>query len=164
MQFIKSLMMPDEERYPFVDAHLEPMPEPDPVVPADWMLEKTTGYWTLQVGQFHGPGRKQAAVEMVKTLRKECVPAYVSHGPVKSLVTVGSYPENAVGTPGKGKISRKLMPKDPDLKKWSRKYPYLIVNSEYAKFKSAQGPKNKKVEVRIESQIIKISRPGESLW
>lgn len=163
MQFIKSLMVPDEG-YPFVDAHLEPMPEPDPAVPADWMLEKTTGYWTLQIGQFHGPGRKQGAVEMVKMLRKEGVPAYVSHGPVKSLVTVGSYPENAVGTPGKGKITRKLMPKDPDLKKWSRQYPYLIVNSEYAKFKSIQGPKNQKVEVRLESQIIKIPRPGESLW
>ncbi|NLE29578.1 MAG: hypothetical protein GX629_07925 [Phycisphaerae bacterium] len=163
MQFIKSLMVPDQG-YPFVDAHLEPMPEPDPPIAASWVLEKTKGYWTLQVGQFYGPGRKQGAVEMVKILRNEGVPAYVSHGPVKSLVTIGSYPENAVGTPGKGKISRKLIPRNADLKKWSKQYPYLIVNSEYAKFKSSQGPGNEKVEVRLESQIIKISRPGESLW
>jgi hypothetical protein len=163
MQFIKSLMDPDRG-YPFVDAHLEPMPEPDPKISADWALENTTGYWTLQVGQFFGPGRKQAAVDMVKTLRKDGAPAYVTHGPIKSLVTIGSYPEDAVGSPGKTRISRKLMPKDPDLKKWCKKYPYLIVNSEYAKFKTSQGPKNEKVEMRIESQIIKITRPGESLW
>jgi len=158
MKFIKSLMLPDQG-YPFMDAHLEPIPEPDPAIQPDWVIGNTKGYWTLQIAQFQEGKRKLAAVRLVEELRKEGVPAYVYHGPVKSMVMIGSYPRNAVRTSSKKEISQILVPVDRDLKQWKSKYPYLIFNSGYAKVKNAKGQK-----ARMESQIIKVPRPGASLW
>jgi hypothetical protein len=161
MKYIKSLYVQDEG-YPFVDAHLEPIPEPDPPVEASWLLSKSGGYWTLQIAQFTETGRKKAAVELAGQLRSKGIPAYVFHGPVKSLVTIGSYPESAVGSAGKQKISRQMKAADPELRKWKREYPYLLINSEYAKFKTKKDGKD--IEVRLESQIIRVPRDGELLW
>ncbi len=158
LKFIKSLASPERGIFPFLDAHLEPISEPDPPIRADWVITNTKGYWTLQIGQFHGEKRKQAAVEVVNQLRAEGVPAYIYHGPVKSLVMIGSYPETAVKVPKGQEISQVLRPVDPDLRKWKSKYPYLIVNAGYAKFKDFRGGQ------RLESQIVKIPRPGASLW
>jgi hypothetical protein len=161
MKYIKSLVVPDEG-YPFVDAHLEPIPEADPPVPASWLLVKSGGYWTLEIAQFSETGRKKAAVDLVEQLRKKNIPAYVFHGPVKSMVTIGAYPEKAVGQAGKQKISRQLKATDPELRKWKREYPNLLINSEYAKFKTKQ--KGKNVEFRLDSQIIRVPSEGEMLW
>jgi hypothetical protein len=152
MKFIKSLAVPDQG-CPFLDAHLEPMPQPDPPMPSSWDLTKSSGYWTLKIAQFDGAGRKQAALETVQQLREQQVPAYVYHGPVKSWVTIGSYPETAVG-----RSDMKAL--DSELKRWKQTYPYLLVNSEYAKFKSSHGAKK---EIRLPSQIIKIPHGGQ-LW
>ncbi len=158
MKFIKSLMIPDQG-YPFSDAHLEPVPEPDPPIDPSWMIGNTKGYWTLQIAQFQEGKRKLCAVELTKELRKEGVPAYVYHGPVKSMVLIGSYPREAVRTTSRREISQMLKPVNADLKRWKAKYPHLIFNSGYARVKDARG-----VKARMESQIIKVPRPGASLW
>jgi hypothetical protein len=158
LKFIKSLASPEQGIRPFIDAHLEPISDPDPPIESDWIITNTKGYWTLQIGLFHGEKRKQAAVDVVAQLRNDGVPAYVFHGPVKSMVMIGAYPESAVKTPKTQEISQNLKPVDPDLRTWKTKYPYLIVNSGYARFKDSRGGQ------RLESQIIKIPRPGMSLW
>lgn len=158
LRFIKSLLNPEQGIKPFLDAHLEPISEPDPPIQPDWVITTTKGYWTLQIGQFYGEKRKRAAVEVVNQLRGEGVPAYIYHGPVKSLVMIGSYPQDAVKVPKGREISQVIKPVEPDLQKWKSKYPYLIVNTGYAKYKDSRGGQ------RLESQIVKIPRPGASLW
>ncbi len=160
MRFIKSLG-DAEGRFPFIDAHLELMPEPDPQIPADWLLTNTKGYWTLQIGQFHGAGRKQAAVEMVKELRNQNLPVYVYHGPVKSMVTIGEFPETAFSSGSKKRVMGQFKANDPELRKWIQKFPYMVVNTGYARFKTKQG---KTQQLRLNSQTIRIPREGESIW
>ncbi|MFA5863460.1 MAG: hypothetical protein WC975_02100 [Phycisphaerae bacterium] len=161
LQFIKSLVVQDQGVPPFYDAHLEQISEPDPPIQPEWVITRTKGYWTLQIAQFYGEKRKQAAVELVSELRKEGIPGYVHHGPVKSLVMIGSYPYNAVKMPGNQSISQDIKPADPDLQKWKADYPYMIINAGYAHVRDTQ---SKKQMGMIPSQIIKIPRPGASLW
>jgi hypothetical protein len=153
-------MIPDEG-YPFLDAHLEPMIEHDPSCPSDWLIANTDGYWTLQIAVWHGKNRKQHAVDFVRKLREENIPAYVYHGPVKSLILVGAFPYKAVDTSAKREIRREISPRDPKLKQWKQKFPYLLMNGDYAVIKTTVGaPTNQ----RMESVIMKIPRQGESLW
>lgn len=160
LQFIKSLMIPNEG-YPFLDAHLEPISEPDPPVDPAWLLANAKGYWTLQIGQFDGRKRKQAAVDLTRELRREGKPAYVHHGPVKSMVTLGAFPYKAVTAPGPNAISQQPRAADPKLRKLKGEYPYLIINSGYGKIRNLQGVPG---EQMMTSTIIKIPRPGASLW
>jgi hypothetical protein len=161
LQFIKSLVAQDQGVPPFYDAHLEPVSEPDPPIQPEWVITHTKGYWTLQIAQFYGEKRKTAAVELVGELRKEGIPGYVYHGPVKSLVMIGSYPYNAVQKSGTQSISQDIIPADPDLQKWKANYPYMIINTGYAHIRETR---SKKQMGTMPSQIIKIPRPGASLW
>ena len=160
LKFIKSLVSPDRG-YLFLDAHLEPIPEPDPPINSAYLLENARGYWTLQIAKFYGKGRKRSAVNMTKELRSKGIPAYVYHGPVISYVTIGAFPENAVKAGRKGRLIGQPIPADPKLIQWQRKFPYLLINSEYVIFKSMQG---KKKSTRMPSQIIRIPSKTGSLW
>ncbi len=160
LAFIKSLVSP-ERGYLFLDAHLEPIPEPDPPINKAYLLENANGYWTLQIARFYGKGRKRSAVDMTNELRKQGIPAYVHHGPVISIVTIGTFPEDAVKAGRKGRLIGQPIPVSPELRRWQRKFPYMLINSEYAVFKSTQG---KKKSARIASQIIRIPSKNGSLW
>ncbi len=160
LKFIKSLAVPNQG-YPFLDAHLEPVPEPNPPINSQYLLKNATGYWTLQIARFYGKGRKRAAVDMTNELRKKGIPAYVYHGPVISIVTIGAYPENAVKAGRKGKLIGQPIPVNPSLRRWLRKFPYMMINTQYVVFKSNQG---KKKSARIASQIIRIPSENGSLW
>jgi len=161
LKLIKSLMVPSQG-YPFLDAHLEPVSEPDPPIDPSYVLASTKGVWTLHIGLFHGENRKQSAVELTRALRGEGVPAFVYHGPVKSMVTIGSYPARAVKETSRKNSRYGIKPVDPDLKKWKAEYPYMIINTGYARFRTMEGQKEK--SGLLESLIIKVPRPGASLW
>lgn len=160
LTFFKSLGMPDQG-YMFLDAHLEPVAEPDPPVPAGWMLTNSKGYWTLEIARFDQEGRKKDAVSLVRQLRSEHVPAYVRHGPIKSVVTVGAFPPNAVANAAVGRDKRRVImmrpiPVDAGLKKWKKRFPYLIVNAAYINLKAKQG--GKKAKSRLESKIMRVPK------
>ncbi len=160
LAFIKSLVSP-ERGYLFLDAHLEPIPEPDPPINSAYLLDNARGYWTLQIARFYGKGRKRSAVDMTNELRRKGIPAYVHHGPVISIVTIGTFPEDAVRAGRKGRLIGQPIAANPELRRWQRKFPYMLINSEYAVFKSTQG---KKKSARIASQIIRVPSKNGSLW
>jgi len=160
LAFIKSLAVP-QQGYPFLDAHLEPVPEPDPPIASQYLLKNARGYWTLQIARFYGKGRKQSAVDMTNELRRKGVPAYVYHGPVISMVTIGTFSENAVKAGRRGRLIGQPIAVDPSLKRWQREFPYMMINTQYAIFKSRQG---KKKSARITSQLIRIPSKSGSLW
>lgn len=122
---------------------------PGPEAPAEWdmgnMVRSPEKYWSLQIAAFtadasdaEGHDRKWAAVESVKALRAQGLPAYFYHGDSISSVCVGVWPEGAVkkqkGANGRGdaaadnpdtaivvsnfplpeKLPNGLMPKDQD--------------------------------------------------
>jgi len=166
LTFIKSLMIEGRGR-PFLDAHFEPIPEPDPPIPSSWLLTNSGGYWTLEIARFDGPGRKSAAVEFLKTLRRRDVPAFVWHGTIRSTVTVGTFPEAAVKplvARGRVVMAMGLKPVDPQLKKWKKKFPYLAINGQYRTYRKVLKGKATEQAGRWESQIIKIPKPGGTLW
>jgi hypothetical protein len=81
--------------------------KPAPEAPADWDLahypRDVAHTWSLQIAAYtadaaddQGHDRKWAAVESVKALRAQGIPAYFYHGEAISSVCVGLWPENAV--------------------------------------------------------------------
>lgn len=81
---------------PFASAHLEPIPEPDPRAPKEWDLRNAEGFYTLQIGYYHGKGRKKAAKKAVEVLRNEGELAYYYHGRYNSLISIGAFPQSAL--------------------------------------------------------------------
>lgn len=80
---------------------------PGPDAPAEWdmgnMVRSPEKYWSLQIAAFtadasdaEGHDRKWAAVESVKELRAQGLPAYFYHGDSISSVCIGVWPESAV--------------------------------------------------------------------
>jgi hypothetical protein len=81
--------------------------KPAPQAPAEWDLasypRSPEHYWSLQIAAYtpdakdeEGHDRKWAAVESVKALRAQGIPAYFYHGDAVSSVCVGLWPEAAV--------------------------------------------------------------------
>jgi hypothetical protein len=92
---------------PFSKAVFVSLEAPDPSASADWNLanvdrglapkDPKRAYWSLQVAAFRAdPKRKEAAVDMVKTLRAQGVDAYYYHGDSVSSVCVGRWPTTAL--------------------------------------------------------------------
>ena len=80
---------------------------PGPDAPPEWdmgnMVRSPEKYWSLQIAAFtadasdaEGHDRKWAAVESVKSLRAQGIPAYFYHGESISSVCIGVWPEGAV--------------------------------------------------------------------
>jgi hypothetical protein len=80
---------------------------PAPEAPAEWDLahypRDAMHMWSLQIAAYtpdaaddQGHDRKWAAVESVKALRAQGIPAYFYHGDAISSVCVGLWPESAV--------------------------------------------------------------------
>lgn len=81
---------------PFADALPVAINSPDPTAPPEYDLANAKGYWSLLVGTYQGPQRKEYAVEAVREARKSGVEAYYHHGKAGSDVCVGSWPEEAI--------------------------------------------------------------------
>jgi hypothetical protein len=81
---------------PFADALPVAINSPDPTAPLEYDLANAKGYWSLLIGTYQGPGRKEAAVDAVREARKSGVEAYYHHGKAASDVCVGSWPEEAI--------------------------------------------------------------------
>ncbi len=66
----------------------------------DWALRDAKGYWSLQVAVFYDTGefrqRREAAEQYCKLLRDQGEEAYVDHGDVHSIVSIGTFPKSAI--------------------------------------------------------------------
>ncbi len=167
LTFVKQLAVPDKG-FLFLEAHMEPVPQPDPKIPQGWYLSNNRGHWTLQVARFDGPGRKQAAVKMLEKLRNEGRQAYVRHGYLISTVTIGSFGRDAVEARrmrskqfNKPLIMTKPVPVDPRLKRLKKEFPYLLINGAYIDLKSAE---EKAGEKRMKSKLMRVPDSSGSLW
>jgi len=163
LALIKSLSLPGGG-YPFLAAHLEPIPTPDPPVKSAWLLKNAPGVWTLHIATFDQPAsRKQDAVDLVKTLRSKRQEAYVQHLPTYSIVTVGAFPETAVQQTVRRAITGGVKPKDPKLIKLREQYPYLLINGQYARYKT-KSKSGKKISHRLKSRLIRIPKTPQAAW
>jgi hypothetical protein len=98
MVLLKELADPDGLRY-FLRARKVPFPSADVGRP-EWDLRRADGVYTLQVAVYFNTDkmrqRKKAAAEKTRQLRARGLEAYYYHGPTRSLVTVGSFGEDAL--------------------------------------------------------------------
>ncbi|HEX4125318.1 MAG TPA: hypothetical protein VHY37_11375 [Tepidisphaeraceae bacterium] len=82
-----------------------PIDGPDPAAPPEWNLVNAPAeaFWSLQIAAYKDfPARKKAAVDKVRELRKQGVPAYYYQGETISSVCVGLWPITAVKNQAEG--------------------------------------------------------------
>lgn len=90
-----------ENRPAFPTAHVTLLPGQD-IGPEEWKLANAPGEYSVHVAIFFDMpennyiGRKQFAVEYCKRLREHGYDAYYHHGPVRSNVLIGAFPESAI--------------------------------------------------------------------
>ncbi len=89
----------DQGRRFFLDSRMVPYPAPDVGNPA-WDLRRAQGIYTLQVAVYFNTAsmrdRKKAAAEKTRQLREQGYEAYYYHDVAQSMVTVGTFGEDAL--------------------------------------------------------------------
>jgi len=80
------------------------------------------GMYTLQIGFYDGPERRDAAEQAVATLRDQGTEAYYFHGPNRSMVTVGVFPETAIQITSSGTEYA------PQVEALQEQFPYNLAN------------------------------------
>ena len=116
----------------YAKAMVLPLPGKEPG-PPEWNLRNAKGAYTLVIATFYDVpdanyfGRKANAVEYCRQLRQGGQEAYYLHGPVVSSVTIGTFPESALGM---ANIGGRLIPeiRDPGMLAAQRQHPHLAVN------------------------------------
>ena len=143
LEFIRTLSMDIQDPatgrrtvWPFQLATMSTLPGGRGSHP-EWLLDKAKGYYSLQIAVFYNTGemrqRKYAAEEYCRLLREQGAEAYYYHGPVNSIVCVGSFPKEAIQTlqkadPYTGIIQVKAVMTDPRLLELQKKYPHNTHN------------------------------------
>jgi hypothetical protein len=98
VRIIKDLSVEGTHR-PFAQALIVRKPQPDAGHP-EWLLTKAPGKYSLQVAAFVPTDDfveyKEAAAQYCELLRSKGYEAYYHHGPSCSIVTVGSFGEDAI--------------------------------------------------------------------
>jgi hypothetical protein len=134
--------------------HFEPVVNVDPPAPAEWDLAKIglspQHYWTLQIAAYTADGRaehpgdvgdrKSAAVESVKALRAEGIPAYFYHGLTISSVCIGTWPESAIKKQSGGDAAGNAATINPN-------QPLLVTDALPENVKAVRTPDGKPVKV-----------------
>jgi hypothetical protein len=102
-------------------------------------------------------GRQQFAVDYCRQLRQEGEMAFYHHGPVRSMVSVGSFDESVVEKVREGKETQAVI-RDDRVKAILAKHPSLAVNGR-EELQRVYNPKTKKIEMTpATSQLIAIPR------
>lgn len=127
---------------PFTQAITIPLPGTD-FGPPQWSLLNAKGAYTVLVGVYYDVpeekyiGRKKFAVECVKRLREAGYEAYYFHGPARSHVCVGTFPDESVEkirvvVPDRGETYRNEV-KDPRIIALLKQFPDLSINETASK-------------------------------
>jgi len=127
---------------PFVKAIVIAKPGTADEGPSEWNLKNAKGYYSVLVDiQYDVPqsgyyGRKQRAVMDCRNLRKQGYDAYYFHGPYKSGVAVGTFPETSIKTVmvkarhpithNEFEVEKKVIV-DPKMKKVFQDFPEMLI-------------------------------------
>ncbi len=116
----------------FARAMIVPLPGKY-IGPAEWNLKKVQGAFTVVIAEFYNDpdrgisGRQQYAVDNCRDLREKGYETYFHHGPVKSLVCIGNFPESSYPVVEEaGKVTRAI--RDPRINQVFEAFPNLAVN------------------------------------
>lgn len=148
-------------QYFFLRALTVRAPTPD-VGPPEWNLLRATGRYTLQVGIFEPTDEfwefKQAALEYCKLLRDKGYEAYYYHTDAASMVTVGSFGDDALvphesGVPRYSARVIALQQSDELLK-------YNLLNGAIYKGQVYASPTEKGERVPVSSRLVLIPQDG----
>jgi hypothetical protein len=117
---------------PFAQAMIMALPGKE-TGPPEWGLLRTSGTFTVVVAEFYDVpeasyvGRKDFAVRCCREFRSQGLEAYYYHGPVKSFVCIGSFPESSYPSVDRnGRIERAV--KDDRIAAILKRFTYLAVN------------------------------------
>lgn len=121
--------------WPFQMATVESLPKISDI--ARWEIHNAPGKYSLQIGVFYNTEgmnkRQEAAEEYCKLLRQQGEEAYFNHGASMSIVTIGSFGEEAIKTEqredpltGRLKVTSKIV--DERFLKLQEKYPNNLHN------------------------------------
>lgn len=174
LQLIKSLSY-DSQTRPFMLAALEPLD--DPMAGAAGLdVANATGHWGLQVAVFYDTEtffqRRQAAIDYCRELRDGGYEAYVHHGPAKSSVIVGSFPEAAVAMTqrerqtltGRTVVAGEVHIVDPALRQLKLRFPYNLENGHKMFTKEADPQTGRVRKVPHRSFVVELPKAGEIGW
>ncbi len=158
VELIKELGPPSGERY-FIFARTVRVPTPDVGDPA-WMLSSVDAAYSLQVGVFEPTDEfwdyKQAAADFCAALRDKGYEAYYHHGAGASMVTVGTFGEDAVVIPPRGLPYYRpeiiALQEDAALK-------YNLLNGRIYRAKADDGTK-----VPVKSRLVKVPARSDDTW
>lgn len=152
--------------WPFRGATIEPLRTAS-TNPSEWDLSNAKGFWTWQVAVFYNEGefreRRAAAEEYCKELRGKGEEAYFHHGPVRSSVTIGLFPREALQVteerhPLTGTKGVKARPVDPRMAELEKRYPMNLENGRpmYTIVRSKDGS----VQERLPNPSFAVRVPG----
>lgn len=105
LQWVRSLTDSQTGQPIFREPIILPIDGPNPSAPPDWNLANAPAdmFWSLQIAAYKDfAGRKEAAVDKVRELRNQGIPAYFYHGDTVSSVCVGLWPITAVKDQAQG--------------------------------------------------------------
>jgi hypothetical protein len=117
---------------PFAHAMVMALPGKE-VGPPEWNLLRTGGVFTVAVAEFYDVpeasyvGRKDFAVRCCREFRAEGLEAYYYHGPAKSFVCIGSFPEASYPSINEGGKIKQVV-RDERIRALLKRFPLLAVN------------------------------------
>ncbi|MGA2265925.1 MAG: hypothetical protein ABSH10_05785 [Phycisphaerae bacterium] len=117
---------------PFAKAMIMALPGKD-IGPPEWNLLRARGMFTVTVAEFYDVpeaayvGRKDFAVRCCREFRSQGLESYYYHGPVKSFVCIGAFPESSYPSVYQnGRMERAV--KDDRMAAIMKRFLYLAVN------------------------------------
>ena len=125
--------------------------------PPEWNLRNATGAYTVMVAEFYNMPeskyytRKADAVAYCRRLRDNGFEAYYLHGTVKSLVTVGAFPDSSIRMIREGDtIHPKILDARIEAILKHKQFEYLAVNGSKELVKMARLVDKTRVKVEAE--------------
>ena len=174
----KNYLTPQKIRI-FARAHMVHIPGKD-IGPPEWNLTSAPpqAVYTVQIAVFFNVpeenyfDRKAKAVRYCKRLREHKYEAYYYHGPSKSIVTIGSFPETSLKTvyqtlvhPKTGhrsKVEKKLID-DPRIEAIQKDFPHMQICGSTGEARWVPTPDGKlKKEIQPTSVVTIPERKKES--
>jgi len=149
----------------FARAIIVPLPGED-IGPAEWNLKNVDGAFTVVIAEFYNDpdrgisGRKQYAVDNCRDLREKGYESYFYHGPVKSLVCIGSFPESSYPAVTEAGQVRRVI-RDQRIHQIFQAFPNLAVNG-YQEIIYLDPHKGRKQKVFTRSYIMAIPKEENS--
>ncbi len=136
------------------------------VGPPEWNISNAKGFYTVLVAEFYDVpeaqylGRKGFAVKYCEQLRKDGMEAYYMHGPSKSFVYVGSFPETAIRKVELQDEMVRPVVQDKNMLEIMRKIPLLAVNGNSQRLRTVDNATGKPRNVDIGSYAVPIPKKG----